>query len=212
MNSLLKRRVLNKAAFWISYIKLIPILKKVNESSLIIDCGANVGDISALFLTKNASVIAFEPDPIAYEMLEERFRGEGNIELINKAVDHKASTAKLYFHTSQQESNNSAFTVSSSIVRDKLNINAQDSIEVETVDLDSYISALDRPVDILKMDVEGAEIEILHKLIKNETYKKIGVLLVETHETKIPGHKEKVAELKAIIARLKIENIKLNWV
>ncbi|WP_213946474.1 FkbM family methyltransferase [Litoribacter ruber] len=212
MTGLLKRRVLNKAAFWISYIKLIPILRKVNQFSLVIDCGANVGDISALFLKKEASVIAFEPDPIAYKMLQTRFKDEKNMQLINKAVDHQNSVAKLYFHMHQQESGNSAFTVSSSIIGDKKNINLQDSIEIETVDLDSFISNLDQPVDILKMDVEGAEIEILHKLIQNETYKKIGILLVETHETKIPGHIDKVAELKATIRRLKIDNIKLNWV
>ena len=212
MISLVKRKVLNQVAFWISYVKLIPILKKVNESSLIIDCGANVGDISALFLTKNASVIAFEPDPMAFMMIQRRFEGNNNIECINKAVAHKASTAKLYFHADQQQNSNSAFTVSSSIIQDKININTDNSIEIETVDLDSYITNLNKSVDILKMDVEGAEIDILNKLIKNGTYKKIGVILVETHETKIPGHKEMVEDLKATISRLKIENIKLNWI
>jgi FkbM family methyltransferase len=212
MISLLKRKVLNKVAFWISYVKLIPILKKVNKSSLIIDCGANVGDISALFLTKNASIIAFEPDPMAYKMIQKRFKGNDRIEIINKAVSHEASTAKLFFHADQQQSGNSAFTVSSSIIQDKKNINTENSIEIETVDLDSFITNLDRKVDILKMDVEGAEIEILKKLIKNETYKNIGLILVETHETKIPGHKEKVADLKATLSRLNIENIKLNWI
>jgi len=212
MISLVKRKVLNQLAFWISYVKLIPILKNVDESSLIIDCGANVGDISALFLTKKASVIAFEPDPMAFELLQQRFEGSKNIECINKAVAHRASTAKLYFHAHQQQNGNSAFTVSSSIIQDKVNINTDNSIEIETVDLDRFISNLNKPVDILKMDVEGAEIEILKKMIKNGTYKRIGTILVETHETKIPGHKELVAELKATISRLKIKNIKLNWI
>jgi FkbM family methyltransferase len=212
MISLVKRKVLNQLAFWISYVKLIPILKKVDESSLIIDCGANVGDISALFLTKKASVIAFEPDPMAFGMIQKRFKGNKKIEIINKAVAHEAGTVKLYFHADQQQNSNSAFTVSSSIIQHKVNINTDNSIEIETVDLDSFIAKLDRKVDILKMDVEGAEIEILKKMIKNGTYKNIGLLLVETHETKIPGHKELVAELKATISRLKIKNIKLNWI
>ena len=212
MIGLIKRKVLNKVAFCISFVKLIPILRRVNESSLIIDCGANIGDISALFLNKNASVIAFEPDPLAFNLLQKRFEGNKKMECINKAVDHRSGRARFYFHTSRHQNNNSAYTVSSSLIQDKININSDNSIEIETVDLDSFICKLIKPVDILKMDVEGAEINILKKLIQNETYKEIGLILVETHENKIPDHKEKVEELKAIIRKLNIENIKLNWI
>ncbi|KEO75576.1 FkbM family methyltransferase [Anditalea andensis] len=210
--SLIKRKVLNKMAFWISYVKLIPILRKIDSSSFIIDCGANIGDICALFLTKNASIIAFEPDPMAYKLLVDRFEGNPNITCHNKAVSDEDCTAKLYFHTEQHQNSHSAYTVSSSIVKNKVNINSLNSIEVEAVDLDRYISNLNRWVDILKMDVEGAEIDILEKMIQNKTYQNIGLILVETHETKIPGHHKKVAAIKATIDKLKIKNIKLNWI
>jgi FkbM family methyltransferase len=212
MISLLRRKTLNKLALWISYVKLIPILKRVDESSLIIDCGANKGDISALFLNKNATVIAFEPDPLAFDLLQKRFEGNDNIECINKAVHDEASKAKLYFHEDRQQNDDSAYTVSSSLIQDKINIDADNSIEIETVDLDCFISKLNRPVDLLKLDVEGAEICILNKLIRNKTYKKIGLILVETHENKIPRFTEKVEDLKAVIFKLQIDNIKLNWI
>jgi len=171
-----------------------------------------VGDISALFLDKKASVIAFEPDPVAFGMLQKRFVGNPKMEIINKAVSHQAGIAKLFFHNDQSQHQNSAFTVSSSIVEDKLNINTENAVEVETVDLDGFISTMDRKVDILKMDVEGAEIDILHRLIENETYRKVGLILVETHETKIPGHQQKVADLKNLLQEKNIQNIKLNWI
>lgn len=212
MSGLIKRKVLNKIAFWISYFKLIPILRNINASSLVIDCGANIGSISALFLRKNATVIAFEPDPLAFSLLQKRFAGNKNIECINKAVSHEASSAKLYFHTDRQMNDNSAFTVSSSLIEDKINISSANSIEIETIDLDSFIISLNRTVDVLKMDIEGAEIDILKKIIKHETYKKIGLIVVETHEDKIPGHQEKVDDLKEVIRNLKINNIKLNWI
>lgn len=212
MLSLLKRKVLNNLAFWISYIKLIPILKKVDASSLIIDCGANKGDISALFLNKNAQVIAFESDPLAFGILERRFEKNDNIELINKAVHDKTGKAELYFHEDRGQNDNSAFTVSSSLISDKINIDTNYSIEIETVDLDAFIVSLNKPVDILKLDVEGAEIRILDKLIKNKTYRKIGTILVETHENKILGFTEKVNDLKSLILERKIDNIKLNWI
>ena len=80
------------------------------------------------------------------------------------------------------------------------------------MDLCRYIDSLGREVDILKMDIEGEEIAVLNKMISEETYKKVGLILVETHETKIPGHKEKVASLKQLIQEKRINNIKLNWI
>ena len=49
-------------------------------------------------------------------------------------------------------------------------------------------------------------------MISEETYKRVGLILVETHETKIPGHREKVAALKRRIQEEGITNIKLNWI
>lgn len=212
MYSLVKRRVLNKVALWISRVKLIPILKNVNESSLVIDCGANMGDISALFLDKKASVIAFEPDPLAFKMIQKRFLGNKNIECVNKAVHDKAGKFQLYFHTDRMEKDDAAFTVSSSLMPNKNNIDTNHSVEIETIDLDHFISNLGKAVDILKLDVEGAEVDILKKIIKNETYKMIKLILVETHEKKIVGFQKEVDELKSLIEKHKIKNIKLNWI
>lgn len=187
-------------------------MKHVNSSSLIIDCGANVGDISALFLSKGARVIAFEPDPLAFNHLLKRFKGESRIECINKGVAHHSGKAQFFLHKSRNDDSGSEFTVSSSIVKEKVNIDTGNSIEIELVDLSEYINKLHRKVDILKLDVEGAEIEILDKLISEKTYEKTGLILVETHETKIPGHVEKVAQLKSVLAQQNIKNIKLNWI
>src|SRR5216117_3530220 len=70
---LLKRIILNKGALWLSYIKLIPVLRRLNKNSLVIDCGANTGDITKKFADTGATVHAFEPDPLAYEFLKKRF-------------------------------------------------------------------------------------------------------------------------------------------
>jgi len=62
------------------------------------------------------------------------------------------------------------------------------------------------------MDIEGAEIEVIQHIIKQETYKKVDLVLVETHENKIPGHDEKVKRLKQLLTSKNIQNIKLNWI
>lgn len=196
----------------ISAIRLRPLLKKVNANSLFVDCGANRGDISALFADRGANVVAFEPDPLAYRYLSDRFNGVTNVRCIQKGVDANSGKGKLFFHSDRSQREDQAFTVSSSIVEEKSNIDKKNAVEIELIDLDDYIRQLDRDVDVLKMDVEGAEIAILEKMIANETYRKVGLMLVETHEKRIPSHREKVKELQNIINQKKIDNIKLNWI
>lgn len=208
----IKRRVLNKCAYYTSLVKLIPILRKVEDSFLFIDCGANVGDISSLFLSRGAKVIAFEPDLLAFSRLQKRFSGAQRIELINKAVADSDGKAMFYYHKERLKSEGVEFTVSSSLLREKINVDGEHGIEVEIVDLCKYIDDLGRKVDILKMDIEGEEIAVLNKMIAQNTYNKVGLILVETHETKIPGHREKVAALKRRIQEEGITNIKLNWI
>ena len=45
-------------------------LSNLNKGSYVIDCGANVGEFTKLFLEKGFIVDAFEPDPIAINELK----------------------------------------------------------------------------------------------------------------------------------------------
>lgn len=209
---LLKRKVLNRGAFFISYLRLQSVLKGLSESSVIIDCGANVGDISFLFAKSRAKVFAFEPDPLAFQVLKQRTEGFSNITCYQKAVSTINGTTRMFYHKERAQINHEAYSVSSSIIGEKVNIDSNNYIEIETIDLSEFINSIQGQIAVVKMDIEGAEIEVMEKLIKNETYKKVDLFLVETHETKIPGHYEKVAKLKHLLATKSIKNIKLNWI
>lgn len=55
-------------------------------------------------------------------------------------------------------------------------------LTVETINLESLLHLVNRDIcDILKMDVEGAEYEILADLCETGLIKKVGQLLVEFH-------------------------------
>lgn len=207
----IKRKVLNRGAYWISYLKLIPILKKDLRDTVILDCGANRGEISELFARTGAEVYAFEPDPVAFSLLKVRFRGNQNIHCIQKAVWVETGSVELYLHPGQ-DGTNSDFTVSSSIVKEKENVSDQHKIEVEAIDLIAFIKNLDKKISILKMDIEGAEIEILEKLIAEKLYKDIGLILVETHSSKISSQIEPLKTIQQKIISQQITNIKLNWI
>lgn len=209
--SLLKRKLLNKGALYISLVKLRPLLKRLNSEAIVIDCGANIGDITHKFASTGATVHSFEPDPTAFAILTKRFANHSKIHLHNAAVWIENTTLDLHFH---QDSDGAAeeFTVSSSVISNKVNVSQTKTMAVKAIDLIEFIGQFDQNVAILKMDIEGAEIEILHKMIAAEAYKKVDLMLVETHETKIPGHQAAVAEIKQILQEKGIDSIKLNWI
>ncbi len=210
MNEVLKRKILNWGIYWISYLKLIPILKDINKESTIIDCGANRGDITALFAKRGAKVYAFEPDPLAFQALVERFKKNKNVVCFQKGVWDRNGKETLYFHRARDKEE-MALTVSSSLIKEKVNIDANNGREVEIVDLTEFIENLRTRVDLIKIDIEGAEIQVLKKIIRNESYKKTGQIFVETHENKISSQKKDIKEIKQEIRKRGIGNIILNW-
>lgn len=208
--SLLKRIILNKGALWLCYLKLIPILKKLNKDSVVIDCGANTGDITNQFAKTGATVYAFEPDPIAFKILSERFNNNPHVTCINKGVWDKDAEVTLYSHI-DQVNDEIPFTVGSSIIKEKKNVSGTKGITIEVINLLTFIKSLKRRINVIKMDVEGAETEILSKIIEDNGYHFFDNMYVETHEGKIPGQKEILNLLKNKMNNKEIKNIKLNW-
>jgi hypothetical protein len=54
--------------------------------------------------------------------------------------------------------------------------------EVECIDLASFIRELGRPVTLLKMDIEGAEVPVLNRMIDTGAIDEVQLAIVETHE------------------------------
>ncbi|MES2646477.1 MAG: FkbM family methyltransferase [Bacteroidota bacterium] len=206
---LFKRKLLNKGALWLSYIKLIPILSKLDKNSVVIDCGANVGHITNKFAGTGATVHAFEPDPIAYKILQSRFKNSPNIFLHQKGVWDKESELSFYTHK-DQEAEDVAYTVGSSIIGNKVNVDQGKKQIIQVINLSDFIKKLGK-VNVIKLDVEGAETAILFNILKDETYKLFDMMYVETHETKIPGQAEELTAIRKIMAEKNVTNIKLNW-
>jgi FkbM family methyltransferase len=207
----LKRKILNRGAYWISYFKLLPILNKNLSNSVILDCGANRGDITALFAKTGATVYAFEPDPVAFRLLSERFRSHQKVTCLQKAVWTENGFLQFYQHT-DYNGHDIDVTVSSSLIRKKRNVSGKSRLTVETLNLLEFIKKLPGNISIIKMDIEGAEIEILEQLISQNIHEQVKLILVETHETKIPHQLAPLNHIKKRMASQNIQNIKLNWI
>ena len=121
-----------------------------SDSPLIIDGGANVG-LSVIFFKQrfpNARIIAFEADPSIFRVLTHNVKEMGleDITLIQKALWTDETT--LRFDSEGADAG-------------RLGIDGLDvanSIEVPTIRLSSY---LDQPIDFLKLDIEGAEVDVI---------------------------------------------------
>lgn len=176
-----------------------------------IDCGANVGDITAILARDGATVYAFEPNPHAFARLVKRFEKHPGVHCLNKGVAITAGTLKLFFH--KQAGEDPVFwSTGSSFLDFKSNVDTSTFAEVETVDLAAFVMSIDRPVEVMKMDVEGVECPIVDHLIESGAIRRIRHLFVETHDHRIP---ELAAETEALRERVRRESltdvIDLTW-
>jgi len=191
--------------------RLLAPIRKLRPGQIAIDCGANVGNVTAVMAATGATVHAFEPNPAAFAVLSARVAELPNVKAYQAAVAASAGTVRLYRHIRAQE-DAVYWSVGSSTIVEKNNIDHAAFDDVPAVDLAEFIGRLGRPVDLLKMDIEGAEVALLNHLIDMEIVTSIGIILVETHEDKIPHLREPTELLRRTIAERGLDNIRLDWI
>ena len=167
-------------------------------NSLILDLGANRGDFSKWALDQGATVIAFEPDKDAYLQLIKRLNKFENFFPLNSAVSNKTGLSKLYFHK-DKKIDPIGFSISSSLVEEKANIDNSFFNPVLCIDLEVIIKEL--PIKLLKIDIEGAESLIWPSVKQN--YQNIEYLLLEIHRT---INKDLTSEIELFIKQNGLQN------
>lgn len=182
-------------------------LRKIPRGALAIDCGANVGDVSSAFVRQGLRVHAFEPDPYAVASLTRRFAGNKQVTIHPSAVGAQAGRATLY-RAPEFEAHPGKASLSSTLLHRGRHAAAQ---EVDVIDIGDFIEALPEPVAILKVDVEGAEVEIMERLIDRRLDRKVGMIYVETHEKHSPELAARTAALRRRVADVGIANLNLDW-
>jgi len=158
----------------------------INDNSVVIDIGANIG-VYSIFATqsKNTIVYAYEPMSNNFNLLRENIKFnklEKNIFPFNLAIGTQKEKRRLYLGDSPFHSfypiNKSPFN---SLYRDYLKDKNQKYIEVNSIALkDVFEENKIEQCDILKLDCEGAEFEILYNL-PDEYFRKIKKIRLEYH-------------------------------
>jgi FkbM family methyltransferase len=183
------------------------------DGSVAIDCGANVGQVTH-FLSEAGfeKVYSFEPNLHAFNVLQKRFAGNSKVECLPKAVTNssKSGPGKLYFHKKANQ-DQVKYSTGSSTASDKHNVDENNFMVVEMVGISDFIKSLDRPVGMLKIDVEGTEADILNDLFDSGLISEIGQIFVETHERKVPSSQNDMKLIRERIEKEGIKNIHLEW-
>ncbi len=142
--------------FWITDI----IWNNIKPGAHCLDVGANLGYYSMLMADlagPSGSLRAFEPNPRMHELLHRNLELNGFLGMaqsVNRAVSTRSGDI-LSFQASLEHPKNGSLMAAPSA----------DTVvtQVETVALDEYA---DRPVDFIKIDVEGAEEQVWHGMQK----------------------------------------------
>ena len=153
---------------------------KLTENSLIIDIGANVG-ITSIFFYDNykSNILSYEPNPVCYKFFKENIRIK-KIKIYKQAVSNANKYSKLYL-ANYQSGNNLLYSGSSSLDKNKNNIDKLQFLKVKTKSISNIINNFKR-IDLIKINIEGEEYKILPYLLNNIS--KIGIIFCELHENK----------------------------
>ena len=140
---------------------------KFNNGDVVIDCGANFGDL-AIYLHRlklNFNYYAFEPGKLEFEALTNNVKNTNlKSKFINKALSENDDYKIFYYSPDGGDS---------SLVKPQ---NFSNSSLVEVLKLDSFISAENlnnKKIKLLKLEAEGYEPEVLlgaKNLLKNVEY------------------------------------------
>lgn len=179
---------------------------------IFIDCGYNEGQTTKQFrrtLGSDFEYFSFEANPYLYESFKDT---NPFSKLENKAVWVENTILPFYVVTVDRHGNKSTRTGASTLIESKSEWNMgihkeQEIVNVEAIDFSEFIQTNFQSDDfiVVKLDVEGAEYDILQKLIDTGVINYVNELYVEFHDTKVKGFsKDKILE------QLKQTSVKVN--
>jgi len=156
-----------RSQFFEIFLKRHYCCRMADKSPVIVDCGGNIGMSSIWFSQEypNAKVTVYEPDPNLAGILQRNIDRAGcrNVVVVNAAA--WTQDGDLAFDASGDDSGH---------------VDPSGGTRVRAVDL---AKSLPERVDLLKMDIEGAEFEVLQHLIRERAIEQVRNLAAEFHPT-----------------------------
>jgi len=149
-----------------------------NSAPFIVDCGGNIG-MSLLYwkyLYPDASIIVFEPSKDVLPILKKTI-DQNNLKdviLVPNALGGNSGTATMHPRGAAASGN----TLVSSIAKTARAKDLGDTYQVTVSKLSDYIQ---KPIDILKIDIEGSEDIVFQELAQSKTLPTVQEIVLEYH-------------------------------
>jgi FkbM family methyltransferase len=166
-----------------------------------VDMGANKGEFTKAFLKKHpaAKIVMIEPDPFLAKQLTAEFSGRerGGVSIINAAIGVKESEGVPFYLSENPE----ASSLNKELAAAHTPKEGHNEITVRMTTLKEICSLYGlKKIDLLKMDIEGAEWELIEGLTK-EDYKRIEQITVEFHDFIDPALRESTEKCIRILRK-----------
>lgn len=163
----------------------------------VLDIGANVGLWTKYILSKNAKkVFSFEPNRKAISHLKNTLKDNHNTTVIEKAVYKERATLQFYIDDKN--------SLTSSLLS---NSGHAPSYDVSAITLEDAMDLTgEKKIDLVKIDIEGAEFDIIENL-SQDAFDRIDSFLIEFHDFYFD---EGMAKVDALEAKLVSAGFKTN--
>ena len=190
--------------------KFIELIKPLDQNSVVLDIGANIGNVSNFILEKKqCKIYAFEPNKFCFEVLARRFIDDDRIKTFNLAISNFSGLSKLYLHEKSRGITDFDFIESSSLNNKKDNVSKTNSVEIMVEHISNILSKFSQ-IDLIKIDAEGSEYEIIPYLIDQKI--KIKNVLCELHgNPKSNKNKGFSNDYQKLVKDLKDMSLYNNW-
>ncbi len=150
------------------------------DNPTIIDAGANIG-VAMLFFKwkyKNAKILCFEPNENCLRYLYQNISSNEltNIEIYEAFLSNTTSEINIAFPTSNLTSLNAKEMLQ--------NETSSDSIITKKVNTRQLSNFFNSKINLLKLDIEGGEVDVLYELIESKKFQLIENYIIEYHYSK----------------------------
>jgi FkbM family methyltransferase len=145
----------------------------IDSESIVVDAGAHTGEWAQNILDRyNPTVHAFEPDPRNYRQLEKKAHANSRLIPHDFGLGDKDESVRMTLED-----------MGSTIYTDGSDKTGVPSAEVQIRDITNAWESLGfHHVDLMKINIEGAEFPLLERMIEVDLLQSVGCFLIQFHE------------------------------